>query len=81
MMSIIVFYHTVYFIQVLRSNPDGKTSLLSVTIAPVDTDIFKLYCYATNSDFSVQPARLLIDVFPEPPTGYNMKLYSEFWNY
>ena len=80
-MSAKVLYHTVYFIQVLRSNPDTKTSLLRVTIAPMDTDVFKLYCYATNSDFSEQPSRLVIDVFPEPPTGYNMKLYSEFWNY
>lgn len=66
--------------KVLRSHPDSRTTILQVTISPVDTDMYRFYCYATNSDYYQKPS-LLIDVFTEPPTGYNWDLYRELQGY
>ena len=63
------------FFQVVRSNVTDSTTLLEVTIAPVDTDIYKVYCRAINCNYCEYDS-VPIQIFPEP-AWVNWNLYDE----
>ena len=63
--------------QASKSNLDDRTTLLEVTMSPVDVDIFKVYCYALQRCSLCEPDTLPIQIFPDPDE-INWTLYDEF---
>ena len=58
----------------MKTSPDSRTARLVVTISPMDTDIFLVYCYAGRH------ASVPIQVFPEEGKAENWELYEFLLN-